>query len=226
MAAPTFVSSSNAQNQTGSTFSVTAPASITNGNLLVAIQVTTLSAGPAPVAPSGWTQFATRQGFGTGFYDLVFWYKFASSEPGSYTFNNAGAPAIGPTSSVYITNWSGAGTPNASFGQSVSSSTNAGPGGGSTISDDSIVLIAWAIGSNAGTTFTPNGSLTELGAIGGASNKVDVGYKTQAVAGAISNVNCTLSMSQDFGSIFVAIPPPPPPGDAFFSTPPLAIRCM
>lgn len=225
MAAPTFVSSSSVSSQTTSTFSVTAPSGISDGNFLIAVQVTSLNAGPAPSTPSGWT-LLRRVSFNTSGHDLAVYYKIAASEPGSYTFNNAGAPALMPDSSVVILCFSGAATTvDGHTGQSSDSVMTIGPGSYTTTQNDCVCVVCWAINANAGTTISPLEG-TSVGPIGGSAAKADCTYKTKTTAGLVTNTTATLSSSQNAASIIVAIPPPPPPSDAFFSTPPLAIRCM
>lgn len=201
MANPTFRSSATAAAQTGATFSVTKPAGTADGDLLVAFQATALGGGTPPATPSGWT-LLTSQVYGTTYLLQVF-YKVAASEGASWTFNNA----VGglPTANVYaVAAQNAAATPEGSTTANGTSGT-AGIGAYSTTNANDLLLSVWAIPANAGGTITPHASYTALGSVGGATGLVNVGYKSQAATGAVSNATAALDTSYSWGSILVAL---------------------
>jgi hypothetical protein len=118
MPAPTVVSSSTGSTTANGDFSVTAPASISNGNLLVAFQAVDGILTTSPAAPTGWSTLGSTTWDGsTGL--LACYYKVASSEPGSYTFHTGD----GTISGVFIVNLSGAATAPDRHGENTGSST-------------------------------------------------------------------------------------------------------
>jgi hypothetical protein len=207
MADPVFRASSNAAAQTGATFSVSKPTGTADGDLLVAFQATLLSGGTAPVVPSGWTILGTRQSYAAGANDLVCWYKVANGEGASWTFNGPAGGSL-PTSSVYVAAFSGppATTPEGST-KSSNTSTTADPTAYTTLLPNEILFVAWAIGVNTLDTITPHASFTALGSIGDSSCKMNVGYKTQAAAGASTNTTAALSNSLAWGAFLASVAP-------------------
>jgi hypothetical protein len=99
MPVPIVNSTSSATGQTGSTFTVNAPSGINNGDLLVAIQSEVLNGGSSSGPPAGWS-VANTYLFSALNAEVLIFYKTASSEPGSYTFNNSSG--LGPTTNVLI----------------------------------------------------------------------------------------------------------------------------
>lgn len=200
-------STSTAAAQTGATFSVTKPTGTVDGDWLVAFQTAVLSGGTSPTGPSGWTRTSDiNMG---GFQRLLAYTKAASSEPASWTFNNASG-GVSPESSVYC--FAISGTPSGVDGSAGTSgvSTNAAPGFFETSVADAIMLAAYAIGTNAGDTITPNGVWTAPGTIGGTVEKLATGYRIQATAGGgpLADLNATISTSMRWGALIVAIQPP------------------
>lgn len=207
MADPAFRASSNAAAQTASTFSVNKPVGTTDGVLLVAFQGTSVGVGTPPAAPSGWSMLGTRQSYNSGGGDLVCWYKVASSESASWTFNNA-TGGVSPSSNVYVAAFSGPpASPPEGSSRASGSSTTADPGSYTTLLPNEVVFVAWSITSNVGETITPDGTFTALGSIGDFSSKLNVGYKTQAAAGATSSTSATLSGTIAWGALLAAIAP-------------------
>lgn len=198
-----FVSSSTAANQTGSTFSVTKPSSAADGNWLVAFQATSLGGGSAPTAPSGWS-LLDRQTFAIS-YDIVCWIKLVSGDGASYTFNNASGGGM-PSSNVYILCWSGADTPTQITKNSGSGFTFTALGITTTIAN-TYLAAAFGINSNVGATWSLESPLTDLGGIGDASARMDVGYLLRDTTGASGNKTAATGNSQGWGSLYVAIPP-------------------
>lgn len=84
------VNSTSSARSTASTFSVTAPAGISAGDLLVAVQ--SVAAGNVnPTTPTGWTSRHSRSWNGAAGRLNVYDKVASGSEPGSYTFNGGGA---------------------------------------------------------------------------------------------------------------------------------------
>lgn len=97
--APAFRSgSATAYGASHTNITITPPAGIANGDILVAMIVTGALSPPIPSGPTGWTAFGTdiQDGVsGSFFVNLRTFWKRASSESGSYTFNHATASSAG-----------------------------------------------------------------------------------------------------------------------------------
>ncbi len=201
-----FRSTSTAQAQTTSTFSVTKPTGVVNGDVLVAFQVTKLSGGTNPATPTGW---ANQGGvaYSSSTIRLNMFTRVSSSDGASYTFNNAGGGAVTPESSVRIiavslADISGLDVAGASSG----TGTSADPGSQTSGLDNELIVSAWA-STGTGVTITPNVTFAALGTIGSASvENMNCGYKLQSVAGTVTNRDATLGSSAAWGAVIIGIP--------------------
>lgn len=198
-------STSQVAGQTTATFSLTAPAGLADGDLVVIFQDTYLAGGLAPASPGEtWSALGTLS-YNLAGHSLNVWYKTASGEPASWTLNNASGGVM-PASSATAFAVSGG----ASYEGSSSASgtgTSADPGAYTTTNANDLILTAWAIPTNVGDTITPHASYTAVGRIGGGSEAQNAGSKAQAVAGAVANRTATLGSSVSWGAFLVALSP-------------------
>lgn len=203
MANPTFRSSSSVADQSGATFSVTKPTGAADGDLLIAYQATSLGGGGAPATPTGWLVARAAVSWNGGINLLQCFYRVAASEGSSWTFNGPSGGMF-PASTVCVVACQGppGATPEPGSGGSGSSST-ADPGAYSTLAANDLVLCAWA---NTFGSITPDGSFTAIGSVG-MSMQLNVGYKAQAAAGAVSPRSASLGFSGAWGSALVAVAP-------------------
>lgn len=191
MATISFRSSSSAENQSAATFSVTKPAGVVDNDILIAFQGTSVGiGGTAPTAPSGWTVLGTRQAYSLNNNDLVVWWKKASGEGASWTFNNA-VGGMSPITCVNVLAFQSAFTqPEGSVkaGVDISGAGPVDPGNYTTLEANEIVAVGWALGSQAGGTLTPHASFTALTQLnGGGGLQLRCGYKAAAAAGSVAN---------------------------------------
>lgn len=190
MANPAFRSSTSAVAQTASTFTVNKPAGVIDGDILFAYQATVLGGGTSPAAPTGWTLWDSIT---TVALSLRAFLKVASSEGSSWTFNNASG-GLGSKTSVYVVAASGAPTDDRSSTGS-GTGTTADAAAITTTRANDLLLSGWMVGANVGETITPHASWNALGTIGDTTHELNVGYKSQAGAGASSNTSATISGS-------------------------------
>jgi hypothetical protein len=178
--APTFVSDSTKDDTTGLDFTVTAPSSITDGNMLVAFEIC-LGSGPptTPGAPSGWTALGS-QGWDAGNGMIEIFYKIASSEPPSYTFHSGGP---GCESIVYVLNISGVSgsAPDAISGGASGNSNQ--PGGGTINVPAGQHLVLAGYGAVGSRVYTMSGGATDVGAVTGSNETADTSYVARSTAG-------------------------------------------
>ena len=198
-------STSSVTGQTGSTFTVPAPAGIQDGDKLIAFQLNSNSS--APSGPSGFTapvNYTIAFGSLGGPPTLSVFYKTAASESGSYTFDNVVGTdtsdvwllcfsGVQSGGSFTVTNNSGSGTTLTATGVSV-------PGAGY------LILCGFADATNQ--TITPGGSLTDIGTIGSMLlGSLDAAYLIKGSSGATGNQTATVSGSITWGSILIAFSP-------------------
>ncbi len=141
----------------GTTITITKPAGLATGNVMVA-HVTTRDTGGYTTVPAGWT-LVTSQPLPNSGGESGVWYKVATaSEPASYTWGWAGQnDAVGAVG-AYSGTWTAAGPIEWQAGASTTGTSNA-PGGGSldtTLNNDMLLLLVGA-GSNANVSTTPAG---------------------------------------------------------------------
>jgi hypothetical protein len=199
---PAIRSSSSATGQTGSTFSVTAPAGIVDGDLLLAFQSNTST---QPATPTGFTFGSVGLPWNAaGSFRLTSFYKVAASESGNYTFNNVGAL---DTSDVWLLCISGTdGTLRSSSTNSGSSGTTATANSITTVTGNEIVLACFAC--LASTTIAPVAPLTTIGTIStGVIGSLNTAWLTQSVAGATGNQTATLGSSTFWATILLDFAP-------------------
>jgi hypothetical protein len=173
MPAPAVVSFSTQDDSSGLDFTVTAPSSIANGNMLVAFEICLASSGIIPPsAPTGWTSLGS-EGWDSGSGAVVIFYKIASSEPGTYTFHSGG---VGCECVVYIFNLSGAtgSAPDAISAGNAGHSTSLNTGAITVPAGDHLVLAGYGAGGSQ--TFTIAGGATDVGQITGTQETADTSY--------------------------------------------------
>ena len=93
-----FRSGANTAYGSRTNITIAAPAGIVDGDILVAMVATGAATPPIPGTPTGWTAFGTdiQDGASGAFVvNLRTFWKRASSESGSYTFNHASASSAG-----------------------------------------------------------------------------------------------------------------------------------
>lgn len=204
-----FRSSSSAENQSAASFSVSKPAGVVDTDLLIAFQETAVGpGGTAPTAPSGWT-LITRQSYGSITNDLAAWWKYASGEGASWTFNNA-AGGMSPISCVNVLAFQGAfNQPEGSVkaGVDILDAGPISPGNYTTLENNEIVSAGWAIGQNFSGTITPHASYTALTQLnGGGGGQLRCGYKSATTAGSVANNTATIGGgNSSWAGIVVAI---------------------
>jgi hypothetical protein len=156
---------SNAVSVTGAnstlTLAATAPATITNGNLLLAVVACGNNTAPTISGPAGWTKITGASGFDAGSPGnaLEVWYKIAAGESGTYTFTTS---ATSTRMRVHIHNYSGtdATTPVGSAAFAVnSSSTTTRVTGSVTAAGGEWVVAAYS--DEALSSYTQSGSILE-----------------------------------------------------------------
>jgi hypothetical protein len=181
---PSFRSSSNGSGSL-SNFSVNKPAGTIDGDFLVAFQA---SRAETPSPPSGWSLVGTVGAYNGGIGSLQGYYKVASGEPASYTFNCS----IGDSLAYIVTIQNGS-AKDSSAATSTTGTSTAHAGGATASQASDIVLCAFAAAVNAA-AFSPDGGLTDLGTITLSSdNSLDVAYKTQSGSGASGTFNAPFS---------------------------------
>lgn len=204
-----FRSSSSVANQSAATFSVSKPAGVVDTDLLLAFQETAMGlGGTAPAAPSGWT-LLTRQTYSLSSNDLVVWWKRASGEGASWTFNNA-TGGMSPVSCANVIALQDAFTQPEGSAKAGSDSFGAGPvdaGSYTSLEANEIIVTGWALGTNVGGTLTPHASYTALSQVdGGGGGQLRCGYKAAAAAGSVTNNTATIGGGNaNWGAILVAV---------------------
>ena len=143
---PTFINHSTAIG--GSSVSPSAPSGTQDGDLMIA--VASIGAGPSTwTFPAGWTE-VYDQGSGAS---LAVAYRYASSEPGSYTFTPSAASACGAGIATFR---------NAQYNQigSAGTGTSSATAGNITVNQGYILIV---VADGNGSDFTTSSStLTEI----------------------------------------------------------------
>jgi hypothetical protein len=202
MPAPSVRATSSVTGATASTFSVSKPTGTQQNDVLLAFEASSGVSGPA--APSGWTKLDGVSFNSSSRFLDCFWKLAGSSEPASYTFNNAGS--VSPLADVWLYAISGAASTGPE-GDATNSGIGASLSTGSYTTQQANELICCAFATAGSGPITPDGSLTDLGSLNGGNNTaLDSGYRVQASAGSTSD---TASMSSGtWGAMIVAIGPP------------------
>jgi hypothetical protein len=203
--AASFVASSSAEDQTGSTFPIDKPPGAADGDRLVAFQWTTLGGGTTPATPTGWTLIDTRS-FGSAVYELAAYKKQVSGDGSTYTFNGPGGSPLGNTSNVRIGCWSGAGDPTQSS-KNTGTSTTLRALSITTTDANSYLFAAFAIAEGLQNVSVPGG-WTGQGQLGTGVVRGNTGYVLQAAAGASGNKDgSTAPNPANYGTMMVVVPP-------------------
>lgn len=204
-------SSSSNSGATGSTFVVTAPAGIQNGDVLVAFQYNGNVSGPT--APSGFTLRAQNT---PGTVALSCFTKLAASESGNYTFNNVSGL---DSSIVWLLCISGltSAIPD-------DSSSNSGTGttltalAVTTANPNSMVIAGFGSLSPSG-TITPNGTFTDIGSLSDLLKKLDAAYFIQAGSGTTGNQTASDTASAGWSALMLTWSPSSPPANVWIPFP-------
>lgn len=200
---------------------LTAPAGIQNGDLLVIIFDIGGASPPTPTPPSGFStlpSFSSPLSMTVGGFNVKMyaWYKFASSESGNYTVTHSSASSQG-----YIVALSGA-DPTTPF--SPNPTTNTGTGSTTTATglttpyDNSLVMFVssdW--GDNANNLTGPSGSTPTFTKRMGATTQSGILYVADGVlgtAGATGDKTITNNStgSNAWGGVLISVQPPTTPG--------------
>jgi hypothetical protein len=188
----------SAQTQTVSsstTLTINVPTGTANGDLMVAMVLTSASTSATWTTPAGWTAAVTSSS-ARGVY-----YRTASSEPASYTFTASGSG----TSQGYIFTYR-----NAQFDVSSAITTNSNPtvtASITTTANNAILLYYAGISTNASETYTaPTGFSTLATDSDATAPSSAVFYKLQTAAGATGTVSCTGSTTNN-RAVILAIKP-------------------
>lgn len=184
----------------GTTVVINAPATIAEGNVLVA-SIRAASAGTqiTTTAPDGWVEISQ---LATATLSSSMWRKVATgSEPGTYTFTYSAA-ASGRAGG--ITQWFGVDTTtpiDVAASQNSDTSATATATGITTVTDGTMLLAHYATGGNV--TFTAPSGMTEQW-IAGRGSLFTGG---QATAGASGDKDAALSASSFYIAILAALRP-------------------
>jgi hypothetical protein len=188
----------SAQTQTVSsstTLTINVPTGTANGDLMVAMVLTSASTSATWTTPAGWTAAVTSSS-ARGVY-----YRTASSEPASYTFTASGSG----TSQGYIFTYR-----NAQFDVSSAITTNSNPtvtASITTTANNAILLYYAGLSTNASETYTaPTGFSTLATDSDATAPSSAVFYKLQTAAGATGTVSCTGSTTNN-RAVILAIKP-------------------
>lgn len=200
---------------------LTAPAGIQNGDLLVIIFDIGGASPPTPTPPSGFStlpSFSSPLSMTVGGFNVKMyaWYKFASSESGNYTVTHSSASSQG-----YIVALSGA---NSTTPFSPNPTTNTGTGSTTTATglttpyDNSLVMFVssdW--GDNANNLTGPSGSTPTFTKRMGATTQSGILYVADGVlgtAGATGDKTITNNSngSGAWGGVLISVQPSTIPG--------------
>lgn len=178
------------------TVTVTAPAGITDNDLLLAACA---CFGTTWNTPSGWTLYETLN---SGAYRIF--YKVASGESGNYTFTTAGSGPLA-VAMLDITG-NGGQTPEANSGSNNGTGTTGTALAVTTLGANrlDIACFFW----NSGATSTVQGSLVEQQTeINSTFVGVDVASLAQATQGSSGNQTTTFGSSTTWYATLLAVPP-------------------
>lgn len=195
--------SSTAQgNATGGALTVTAPATLTNGDLIVIIGYLESDTNTWASVGAGFTQAATVTN--TGLFTLTVWWKWAASEPGSWTWTPTTTQYRNVLAAAYIF---GSGTGNAydisgsNQGDGVAQASQTAPSITTTAAHD---LLIYAYGNFSGNNIsTTSGAATTVrGGIGGTALVDNVDITTASATG--TTVPTAGLTNEDFAALHVA----------------------
>lgn len=214
MAAPALIGTPTtvANASSGTTTTITKPASLADGETLLAVVSSAWPSGG--IAPPGdsvaWTELyevSSTAGLTTAVY--VKYVASAAGEPASYAFTHSSAKNVG-----YMTRVSGCDSSQVYDVLGASTNTANGadtPTGITTTVADTLIIAVW--GSVDSTALTMSG-VTEWadvasGGSGGASSKTTSGsgYVTQASPGSSPAISATSSANNDISMLFALRPP-------------------
>lgn len=188
----TYVSGS-AANSVGSSVAVAAPATISSGNLLVAIvyQASNNTTGTNS-APSGWTQAASSGANTTGYGSMQVYTKTATAgEPSSYTFTGAGYLAASVLQYTPATL-----DASITFAESASSTTATSPAATASGTTDTQIV---AFGAYHGSTFsTPTGTTPRAFTASAGNESLYTFDAALTASGAVPTYTSTLSASDGY----------------------------
>ncbi len=207
MSTPTVVSSSTGSTTTSGDFSVTAPASTANGDLLVAFQAAEGILSTTPATPAGWTLLGSTAWDGSSGF-LACYYKVASSEPGSYTFHTGD----GSISIVSIVNLSGADVAPDRHGENTGGPSTVAATVVYTAADDGKRMLACATCNNNTTIGSWTNSPTDLGATSlGSLPALSCDVVHLTFGSNPPDERATLGTSSNWATLLVSVPAPPAP---------------
>lgn len=195
---------------TRSNTSVTAPASIVDGDLLLLFLVLGAASPPTPTPPAGFLPFpGFTQGYSVAFditLDHYCWYKIASGESGAYVVTHASC-----SSSAFIAAYSGvdSGDPgHAGVSDAQGTGTTTTVPGLTTIADGSLLVFfnqSW--GSGAANITAPGGFTEQFEDSSHILYAADMAQATAGPTGAVSTTNSSAS-SEPWGAHLIALNPP------------------
>lgn len=216
-----YVSSSTAQANLNSTssLSLTAPSTITDGNLLIcAINTPTVAnGGPTPSLPAGFTAFPSSPFTGgTGVVLTVGW-KVASSESGPYSIGLSGS--TGANVAALMLNYSGAEVANSGF-VGAGSATSLAVAGTTGIDTGGVsVMIGGAAPDSSTSSLTVTLPSTSRVASFYAHSGVDWGQALAASeSSATASGNMTVGTLSELGEITIVLNPPNTTGPWTYSS--------
>lgn len=190
---------------------VTAPASIANGDLLIAQLIlvhTTVPADPTGI-PSGWTQIGSYQTATAGGASakIGIWYKIAASESGDYTWTHANAE-WGTQGLIARYTGVSSGSPinaSSSLAESPASTTRTATGVTTTVANCMALFIGWDWADTANALSPPSG-MTERLEVNPLSYVAEVAVPSAGATGNKSHV-CNSVSGFPRGAWLVALTP-------------------
>lgn len=216
MAAPPVrsVSTGTAAGSTSTaTYTVSAPAGVANGDLLVAVHTCDESGVAANLtAPTGWTLFFTQAAFQGSVGVLKVWWKVAASEPASYVFGvgSNGSATDGQCAIVaFTTGTYNSSTPlaNSAVGGSATATTSmAAPSVTGVV--DAQLLCAY-VNNGGSVTFAPPSGMTERAdfASAGSWTSLEVASLALTSTAATGSRTATASASHPYVSASLLVQP-------------------
>jgi hypothetical protein len=200
---PTFINSAAGNTPSANNVTVNVPAGVADGNLLVAVY-TNSNAALTVTPPGGWTQIADSATTVTP--RLVLYFRIASSEPASYTWNTSASAA----QDVLILAYDQMATSplDGTVTTNTGTATTATATGLTTTNDNSLLVMA-AI-SQGTRTYSATNLTTEQydgSSSGGGHVSVGVFDGVQTTAGASGNKTATISSSATWYAMLAAFKP-------------------
>ncbi len=209
-------------NSSGATLTLTLPAGVKPGDLLIAniAQFGTTSGNPTS---SGWTLITGgKLGNNTSYYGAVLYKVATVTETGPYTFAVSGGSPVAGGNMMAVSDVDTIGGPfdttNSTIYSATASTVTVGPAAQrTTVSPNAVVLmVGMAVGTNSvtwsGWSTTSRGSLAELYDVTGSgtgNNATSLGaaWAVKAAPGPTGTGSATLSASARNGSILLALKP-------------------